>query len=212
MNIKQLEQVTGGLSKPSKMPGFAYSISAKRCILGSILRKKKGSTCGSCYALKGRYVFPNVQAAMERRFQAMQNENWQVYMRDLIALKLRNKKGADRVFRWHDSGDLQSVAHLESIVWIANELPDVSFWVPTRESKMVREYLKTGQFPSNLAVRLSAAMVGQAAAWGTGLGSLSSTVASGTGYACPAPTQGNECGDCRACWDTTVLNVDYHKH
>ena len=61
---KQLEVITGGLSAPSKMPCHSFSISAKRCKVGSKLRKVVGSTCNKCYALKGRYVFPNVERAM----------------------------------------------------------------------------------------------------------------------------------------------------
>ncbi len=29
---------------------------------------------------------------------------------------------------------------------------------------------------------------------------------------CPAPAQGNACGDCRACWDPKTGHVIYHKH
>jgi len=32
------------------------------------------------------------------------------------------------------------------------------------------------------------------------------------GHECPAPKQGNNCGDCRACWSTKVLNISYTKH
>ena len=46
-------KLVGGLSKPSKMPGWAYGIPAKECKTGSKLRQVKGSTCEKCYALKG---------------------------------------------------------------------------------------------------------------------------------------------------------------
>jgi len=29
---------------------------------------------------------------------------------------------------------------------------------------------------------------------------------------CPAPKQGNQCKDCRACWDKSVVNVCYGEH
>ena len=29
---------------------------------------------------------------------------------------------------------------------------------------------------------------------------------------CPAPSQGNVCGECRACWDRGTAHVDYHYH
>ena len=41
------------LSKPSKMPGHAYSVSAKECGIGGKLAKQKGTVCHDCYALKG---------------------------------------------------------------------------------------------------------------------------------------------------------------
>ena len=133
-------------------------------------------------------------------------------MTALLRLKYRNKKGADRVFRWHDSGDIQSMAHLTAIVQIAVDLPDILFWIPTKEYGTVRQYLAShpAGFPSNLTVRVSAPMIGEQ---GKPIpGTVSSTVGSGQGYACPAPTQGNACGDCRACWNKNVKSVDYHVH
>ena len=75
--VKQAWEEVGGLSKPSKMPSYGYSLSAYKCIIGAKLRKVKGSTCGGCYALKGRYVFPNVQDALDRRLEKVNhNPKW----------------------------------------------------------------------------------------------------------------------------------------
>ena len=41
MKRKQLEKEIGTLSNPSKMPAFAWGISAKKCITGSKLAKIK---------------------------------------------------------------------------------------------------------------------------------------------------------------------------
>ena len=73
MTIKEIQERTGTLSNPSKMPCHGYSIPAIHCKIGSLLAKKRGTVCSNCYALKGRYVFPNVQAAMEKRFNAVMN-------------------------------------------------------------------------------------------------------------------------------------------
>lgn len=212
--IKQLTAAVGGLSTPSKMPGYAYGIPAKDCILGSILRQKAGSVCSKCYALKGMYVFPVVKTAQQKRLDILRSNlfQWESNMIDLIALKYRNKKQNDRVFRWHDSGDIQSVEHLASVVRIARCLPTIRFWVPTRERSMVRSWLDNNPrgFPSNLIVRISAAMIGQDA---TPLaGAVYSTVGAGIGHACPAYKQGGNCGDCRACWNKNVETVDYPLH
>ena len=98
--IKELLEIVGGLSKPSKMPGYAYGIPAKDCISGSKMRKVRGSVCFSCYALKGRYVFPTVQRSLQRRKEALGDARWVQAMALLI-----QKKKID-YFRWHDSGDV----------------------------------------------------------------------------------------------------------
>ena len=64
---KEAAQITGGLSAPNKMPGPSINLPAVACITGAKLVNVKGSTCSGCYALKGRYRFPNVKDAMQRR-------------------------------------------------------------------------------------------------------------------------------------------------
>jgi hypothetical protein len=60
-------------------------------------------------------------------------------------------------FRWHDSGDLQSLEHLRKIVAVARRLPGVKFWLPTREYQTVEAYRRGyGVMPANLVVRYSA--------------------------------------------------------
>ena len=58
---KEAKEITGGLSKPNKMPGPAYNLPARACLTGAMLVNVPGSTCSGCYALKGRYRFGNVQ-------------------------------------------------------------------------------------------------------------------------------------------------------
>ena len=108
--LKQLQDKVGSLSTPSKMPGYGYSTSADDCITGSKLANVKGSICSICYARKGRYVFPNVQNAMKKRLESLERLDWIDTMVQLISRK--EKSG---FFRWHDSGDLQGVWHLEKI-------------------------------------------------------------------------------------------------
>ena len=213
MKMKELEKTVGGLSNPSKMPGLSYGTPAPACKVGAILRKKAGSVCFGCYAHKGMYVFPVVKKAQARRLEILSSnmEKWRVNMTALLARKYAKKTGPDAVFRWHDSGDIQSMEHLSAMVKIADDLPGIQFWIPTKEYQVVRNWTKAnGPFPANLVVRVSAPMVGQAIA--PIPGTVSSTVSTGIGHVCPAPTQENECGDCRACWDPRVANVDYHKH
>ena len=63
MKTSEALKIVGGLSKPSKMPGWAYGLPAKECKTGSKLRLIPDSVCFNCYALKGCYVFKVVQDA-----------------------------------------------------------------------------------------------------------------------------------------------------
>lgn len=213
--IKQLNEYVGGLSNPSKMPGYGYSLPARECKTGSKLRQVKGSTCSGCYAMKGRYVFPKVQEALYRRLEAITKDLWVDVMAELVSRRSENVP----YFRWHDSGDLQNVDHLNNIIKIAEMTPDVAHWLPTREYRIVKEWLdKYGRksVPKNLTIRLSAHMIGgKFPEYGKPL--TVSTVSRAISdypkaWHCPAPSQGNSCGDCRACWDEKVKHVDYHLH
>lgn len=203
------EAIVGTLSKPSKMPGHAYSTPAKYCKTGSKLRKVEGSICSKCYAFKGRYPTGTVQRAMERRFQSLKDSRWVDAMVYLI------DRTGDEYFRWHDSGDLQGTWHLANIVEVAKRLPHVQFWIPTREYSIVSDYVKLGNvIPPNLTVRLSSHMIDGPApeALAHRLGMQVSGVSATPGFTCPASKQDNKCGDCRACWDPNVFNVTYRKH
>ena len=202
-------EIVGGLSNPSKMPCHSWSTPAKYCKTGKKLALVSGSICADCYAAKGFYRMPNVKNCLEKRFQSLSHPEWVSAM----TMAISGSEGSG-FFRWHDSGDIQSLEHLEKIVQVAKNLPTIQFWIPTREYSFVSDYLKKhGAFPSNLTVRLSAYMVdGQPpVALANRLGLTTSGVAT-TGFTCPANTQGNKCLSCRACWDKNVNNINYKKH
>lgn len=207
-----LLEYVGGLSSPSKMPGWAYSLPAAECKTGSRLQRVAGSVCHGCYAMKGRYAFPAVQAALYRRLGTIARPLWAQAMAELI----KRKSKREPFFRWHDSGDIQSLDHLRAIARVAELTPAVQHWLPSREYRLVREYLETEKPPANLNIRLSAHMLGGRAPRFPGLPVTVSTVSKEeppTGaHRCPAPEQGNHCGPCRACWDPAVSLVDYHYH
>jgi hypothetical protein len=209
MKIKDAKEITGGLSNPSKMPGRAYSIPASRCNVGSKLAKVKGSVCEGCYALKGMYRFGNVQSALEKRYQSLADVRWVNSMALLISNQSKD------FFRWHDSGDIQSIDHLHKIVQVCKLTPNTKHWLPTREYKLVEQYIdQYGSLPSNLVVRLSAHKVDFAppAKLAKRLGVQTSSVVTSKDFTCPSSKQGNKCLECRACWDKSISNVSYSKH
>jgi hypothetical protein len=212
VTLGELKRIVGGLSRPGKMPCYGTSIPAERCNVGGKLRSVSGSVCFKCYALKGRYVFPNVKAALERRYQALSHPDWVESMSILIN---HYEDKPDRgYFRWHDAGDLQSAEHLQQIIDVVRATPNVKHWLPTREYALVLKWKQAyGEFPDNITVRVSATKVdGKVPKI---LGMAVSSVAKDKKYeswTCPAPTQGGKCGPCRACWNPTVKHVTYKIH
>jgi len=207
MTLKLAKSIAGSLGKPSKMPGLSYGISAHLCKVGAKLAQVVGSTCAGCYALKANYMYPSVQTAHANRVAGLTSVSWPDAM-----IKQIKHSGTD-YFRWHDSGDLQSFQHLLDIVRIADALPDVKFWIPTREQGLIKRFAENfGAFPSNLCVRVSAAMIDGKAPSGFENTSTVHADKPAQGLSCPAPTQGNKCGDCRACWDKSNVNTSYHVH
>jgi hypothetical protein len=192
------------LSQTSKMPCKSFNLPAQACKVGSELAKVKGSTCHGCYALKGFYRMPVVKKAMDRRLEAIKGDLWV----DNMVYELEKEKSG--FFRWHDSGDLQSLDHLKKIIAVCNATPHIKHWLPTRERKIVRSY--KGIIPDNLTIRVSSTMVDTIQPM---KGMLTSTVHSNKaafGVACTAEETNNKCGDCRMCWDKTIPNISYKKH
>ena len=205
---KEAAAITGGLSKPNKMPGPSINLPAVACITGAKLVKVKGSTCSGCYALKGRYRFKNVRDAMQRRLSKLHDPRWLDAMVTLI--NGRHWQKPQPVFRWHDSGDLQSVQHLKNIFEVCKRTPDTAHWLPTREARFLR-LMDPDVVPKNLKIVLSDHMNDQETppSWWP---YTSGVTTSHELVTCPASRQGNKCLDCRKCWDRGTKRVIYGKH
>ena len=208
MLIKEAKEITGGLSAPNKMPGPSINLPATQCITGAKLVKVPGSTCSGCYALKGRYRFPNVKEAMQRRLSRLHDPRWIDAMVTLI--NGRHWQKPEPVFRWHDSGDIQSVQHLKNIFEVCKRTPGTSHWLPTREARFL-SLMDPAVVPKNLKIVLSDHMNDQkvAPSWWPYTSGVSTKHGDVT---CPAASQGNKCLDCRKCWDRNTKRVIYGKH
>ena len=197
MKVTEAKQITGSLTRTSKMPGLSYSLPAWECKTGSKLRKVKGSVCSACYALKGNYTrYKAIKAAQYDRLEKIKNSLW------VAAMVVQVKR--QKYFRWHDAGDVQDLEHLKKIYSVCKLTPEVKHWMPTREA-WIKNHLDSK--PDNLVIRFSPPMIGQRNdSW------PNSSMVVETGATCPAPSQGGKCGSCRQCWDSTVKVVSYGKH
>ena len=213
-SMKEAEEMVGGLSAPSKMPSYAWSISAKRCNIGSKLAKVEGSVCNKCYALKGRYMFPMVQNALEKRYWRW-SSNREKWTNAMIYI-MHNKKHIINTgfFRWFDSGDIQGEAMLSDMNTIAWSSPHIRFWLPTKEYNLVKEYKQNNDIAPNLVIRVSNPSVNSNTL--TDYEHISTVYSkdlleNSEGYICPSSKQGNKCGECRMCW-SDKHEVSYIAH
>jgi hypothetical protein len=215
--IEQAGRVSSG---NSKMPGSTFAISAKRCNVGGKLSTIEGSTCSRCYALKLQKLRPSVDQGWEANYLKATRMIEQAPSKwaDAMAFQILRayKKTGEPYHRWFDSGDLQSVEMLRAIVLVCERTPDIRHWLPTREAKIVRDYLsEVGNLPDNLVIRVSATMVDdkpvKSHGWTSTVHRKSGKLPP-TGHVCPASQQGNACGSCRACWSHEVANVSYPLH
>ena len=218
------------LTNTSKMPGKSWSLPAHKACPGAItaVRESDGAKaiCGSCYASKGMYVWACVEHAQDVRFrwtrECMQSEDGRAefvrVMTDAIR-SLRADANGRYYFRVHDSGDLFNPWYVDCWTRIAQNLPHVRFWIPTRmwhhfrENETWRVALDTLAAQPNVTLRPSALYFGDeppvVPGWAAGTSASSHAKPE---YNCPAPDQGGECRDCRSCWDEPEIAKIYRAH
>jgi len=186
MTLGEAKEIAGVLGKPSKLPGFSYGLNARFCRRGGELRGMAGSVCSTCYAMNDFYAsWSPVARGHSKRHDGLDHPRWADAMVRMIQ---HHCQAPDHYFRWHDSGDIQSAAHLERILEVVVRTPDVHHWLPTREladvaavlelrlpaigrqllaearagdvtSAALCAMLAAELVPSNLTIRLSADMI-----------------------------------------------------
>ena len=212
MNKTQANQVHGGLTQTTKMPCQSYSLPTIACVTGFKMREIAGSICSDCYADKGNYrkYSNNIEPTQHARLESINDELWV----DAMVVSI----GADKYFRWHDSGDIQSIEHLEKIAEVARATPHCMHWLPTREYGIVSAFTAQYDVPDNLIIRLSAMFTDRAVIVPKTLQNVAGVAVSNVhsvkpiGTACNAPKQNGECRSCRACWNRKVAAVSYSIH
>lgn len=206
MNAKNVIELGGKLSRPSKMDVAAWGIPANRCKIGSVLARQEGTTCAECYATTGTFRFGNVKRVMEDNYQKLMDPR--AMWTPALAAQIR-WLGEER-FRWFLSGDLQDVNHLRNIFQICQATRSIVHWLPTRERETVLAC--QDEIPDNLTIRASATRIdGPPPRWWPLTSTVVSTVDDNT---CPSSVHGGSCADngCNDCWSQMVENVPYLRH
>lgn len=213
MSKTQAATVCGSLTSTSKMPCKSYSLPTEACMTGFKMSQIEGSICSMCYADKGFYQMyaNNIKPAQFARLDSIDSDYWVSGMVAHI--------GNDAYFRWHDSGDLQSLEHFEKIVAVCMETLLTLHWLPTREYGIIKAFIaKHGKnsIPKNLIVRLSAMYPDKPVTVPVSLQGVAGVTVSNVhtdkpiGESCKAPSQGGACKDCRLCWSGAVVSYALH--
>jgi hypothetical protein len=228
MTLKQAKAVAGVLGSTTKMSGLlSYGLPAAKaqwvphlcrergwpippqygCMFGSLLSELEGTPCSVCYAdERGNYTYPSLHVGQLKRLIGVFNPLWPEAMVRLIG---HYAKPSDPYFRWLDSGDLLNAKMLADIIWIANQLKWITFWLPTQERRLVS---KLDKVPSNLIIRISSPSLNEHKVK-TFRDFIKSSSISNTGdHNCPSEHYGNTCGPCRLCWDPAHNHTIYKEH
>jgi len=212
LNKTQAHEIHGGLTQTTKLPCKSYSLPTIACRTGFKMRAIAGSICADCYAEKGNYrkYQHNIEPAQHARLVSITDNLWV----DAMVVSI----GADKYFRWHDSGDIQDIEHLEKIAAVARATPNCMHWLPTREYGIVSAFTAQYDIPKNLIIRLSAMFTDKPVVVPASLKGIAGIAVSNVhsvkpiGTACNAPAQNGECRECRACWSRKVAAVSYSIH
>ena len=209
--IKQIEDKIGKLSNTTKMPSYSWGIPTEYCKTGSKLAKILGTICNKCYADKGFYKMPVVNAMYQKRYDAIEMNEWVDDMSELITEKYKKLTKSRLYHRWFDSGDIQSYSHLMKIFEVCEHTPKIKHWLATREYQIIKQ-IKEEDVPKNLCLRVSAIKVDSPPPnfwkWTSGVHKDKPAI----GKDCPAYKQDGECGSCRACWSRSIKQVSYKEH
>jgi hypothetical protein len=133
------------LTWTSKMSCASWSLPAG----GPACPSMNGTICQSCYAQSGMYRAPVVQNAQRVRWewtrQSMQTlagtAAWTAHMIAAIRHEVaesKHKGYSSRHFRIHDSGDFFAPNYCVAWAQVAQALPSIKFWAPTRRWQLAR--------------------------------------------------------------------------
>ncbi len=199
------------LSETEAMSCYSWSLPAGPTTCGGF-KGGPGTICGSCYAGQGRYAMPNVIKAQLARW-TWWNATSRAERVNVLVSAISRACSRKPFFRVFDSGDFASPEDVRIWAEICASLPNVHFWIPTRVwwRPEYATALKALASLPNVALRRSALRVDESVPANATL-PLTSGVTS-TGPGCPKQSAGScEAAGCRACWDRSVLHVDYHVH
>jgi hypothetical protein len=213
LNLKISKSICGTISlKNKKLNCPSWSLNPSKCKTGKILSENKKSICSKCYANRMQSFRSNIAKSWDYNYHNYINmtNNRKEWIEAMIyQINYACKKMNTNYFRWFVGGDLQSQEMLESIITIARKMPEIQFWMPTKEYSILRANKK--RISKNLLIRVSNPMINPRY-------THSKHKNTSTSYTKKAPIKlGTVCKElcepCNyACWKKSVKNITYLMH
>jgi len=174
------------------------------------LAEGEGMVCSDCYAKRGRYGHTSSRKAHIRRMVAFLADPalWR------RAVTGQAMGAVTEHIRLHDSGDFFSTEYLQGWIDVARQVPEVSFFAPTRtwRDETFLPLLQEANALPNFVVRPSAMIIDGEEFEVEGLaGATLVTMGEGT---CPAANEHSNCEEvgCRKCWDHSETMIRFTRH
>ncbi len=194
------------------MPAKSWSLPAITTCPASIDPETKElvDVCSDCYADKGFYNMPSVQAPRLHNMKDWKRDGW---VDDMVEALEKQK-----FFRWFDSGDVYTVGLAKKIFKVIERTPNCKHWLPSKMykfKKFDKIFNKINSLP-NVSVRFSSdSILGSRInikGFATSTVVPEGTLAVSNAWLCPSSKNGGKCGTCRACWNKEIKTVAYIHH
>ena len=183
--------VKPGNSKVSEFVAVVNMVAGFTCPADAACRN-------GCYALKGRYLFSNVNLPQWRNLYFFNNDPVGFFNQIEKELTEADNLRPWRWFRWHESGDIVNYDYFCHMVDIARKFKNINFMCFTKKYSIVNQWIdENGKLPNNLTVIFSI--------WGCyGMGlnkhNLPCAYVAGVGNEELIPTTAQSCtGSCKDC-------------
>ena len=186
----------------------------------------KTEECHACYAAKVERIYKNAAKAYQHNLNELEIGN---FVEDLTSeiTKITGKKKANKVFRWHVSGDWATIKYMYDAIKVMSNFPEVQFYSYTRNWRLVNwiPHLETLKNLPNMTLIASIddATINnnewppntwRIAYFGVNLAEVKSKY---NMIQCPNQTVGILCDQCKLCFSQKVknnlhINIVFKKH
>jgi len=196
---------------------LCFNTDPNECNTGSVLRESENSVCFDCYSISLCNFRDNVRVSYKNNYDRLldaMNNLGPTKVAEIVSFVIQ-KKGKQWV-RDRDGGDCVSAQEFDMWNEVAHANPDVGIWKPTKEAAWLRKFLRRCKdIPDNIVYRVSSPNVDQPPLKFEHTSvvyrkkKFDAVKETASLVKCYAHKQGNQCLECKDCWDTDIKTVVY---